>query len=71
MELKVSHWVGIFLGLIVIGGSFLLIGTAFFFFAIGFCLFLDKERKTYRCMYKRGENKREKHEEIDDKERPF
>ena len=35
MEIKISHWVGIFLGLIVILGSFLLIGTSFFFFAIG------------------------------------
>ncbi len=35
MEIKISHWIGIFLGLIVIIVSFLLIGTAFFFFAMG------------------------------------
>jgi pilus assembly protein TadC len=35
MELKKSHWVGIFLGLIVILGSFLFLGTAYFFFMIG------------------------------------
>lgn len=35
MEIKTSHWVGIFLGLIVLGGSFLLIGTAYMFFVLG------------------------------------
>lgn len=35
MEIKGSYWVGIILGLIVILGSFLLLGTAFFFFTIG------------------------------------
>ena len=35
MEMKVSHWVGISLGLLIILGSLLLIGTTFFFFAVG------------------------------------
>jgi len=35
MEIKISHWVGIILGLIVMLGSILLIGTTFFFFIFG------------------------------------
>jgi flagellar protein FlaJ len=35
MELKVSHWIGIFLGLIVMGISFLFFGQGIFFFIIG------------------------------------
>jgi flagellar protein FlaJ len=35
MELKKSHWIGIFLGLIVMGISFLFYGQGFFFFIIG------------------------------------
>ena len=35
MEFKISHWVGIILGLIVIGASFLFFGEGIFFFIIG------------------------------------
>lgn len=35
MEFKISHWIGIFLGLVVIGISFLFFGEGIFFFIIG------------------------------------
>lgn len=35
MKLKTGHWAGIFLGLIIIGMSFLFFGTALFFFFMG------------------------------------
>ena len=35
MEFKTSHWIGIFLGLIIIGISFLFYGQGIFFFIIG------------------------------------
>jgi len=35
MELKISHWIGILLGLVIIGISFLFYGQGIFFFIVG------------------------------------